>query len=50
MRITTTQFHPRHYKTAAYVEYATVGWVNWYDNRRLCIAGSPAPIEYEQVN
>ena len=34
--ITTTIFHNGPYKTIADVEYATAGWVEWYNNRRLC--------------
>jgi transposase InsO family protein len=33
--IGTTVFHHGPYKTIADVEYATAGWVDWYDNRRL---------------
>lgn len=31
----TTIFHDGPYKTMADVEYATAGWVDWYNNRRL---------------
>ena len=31
----TTVFHDGPYKTLADVEYATAGWVDWYNNRRL---------------
>lgn len=33
--IRTTVFHPGPYKTIADVEFATSGWVDWYNNRRL---------------
>jgi Integrase core domain len=33
--IRTSVFHHRPYKTLAEVEYATAGWVDWYNNRRL---------------
>lgn len=33
--IRTTVFHDGPYKTIADVEYATAGWVDWYNNRRL---------------
>jgi transposase InsO family protein len=47
--ITTTVFHDGPYKTLADVEYATAGWVDWYNHRRL--HGSLdwlTPVEYEQ--
>jgi transposase InsO family protein len=33
--IRTTVFHDKPYKTIADVEYATAGWVDWYNARRL---------------
>lgn len=33
--VRTTIFHDGPYKTIADVEYATAGWVDWYNNRRL---------------
>ncbi|GAB0024715.1 hypothetical protein VN1338_37290 [Helicobacter pylori] len=33
--IRTTVFHPGPYRTLAEVEYATAGWVDWYNNTRL---------------
>jgi transposase InsO family protein len=33
--IRTTVFHPGPYRTISDVEYATAGWVDWYNNRRL---------------
>ena len=49
--IRTTVFHDGPYKTIADVEYATAGWVDWYNNRRLhgSIAMVP-PVEYEQAH
>ena len=47
--IATTVFHDGPYKSLADVEYATAGWVDWYNHRRL--HGSLAwhtPVEYEQ--
>ncbi|WP_182170001.1 IS3 family transposase [Flaviflexus equikiangi] len=48
--IRTTIFHEGPFKTITDVEYATSGWVDWYNNRRL--HGSLAmvnPNEYEQT-
>ena len=48
--IRTTVFHAGPYKTLADVEYATAGWVDWYNNRRLHgTLGNVPPIEYEQA-
>ena len=49
--IRTTVFHDGPYKTLADVEYATAGWVDWYNNRRLhgSLAMVP-PVEYEQAH
>ena len=33
--IRTTVFQPGPYRTLSDVEYATAGWVAWYNNRRL---------------
>ena len=33
--IRTTVFHAGPYRTISDVEYATAGWVDWYNNRRL---------------
>ncbi len=33
--IRTTVFHSGPYRTIGDVEYATAGWVDWYNNRRL---------------
>jgi len=46
--IRTTVFHASRDKTIADVEYATAGWVEWYNNRRLHgTLGNVPPIEYE---
>ena len=47
--IRTTVFHPGAYKTIADVEWATAGWADWYNNRRLHGSLSHVPpVEYEQ--
>jgi putative transposase len=49
--IRTTIFHDGPYKTIADVEYATTGWVDWYNQRRL--HGSLqmlTPIEFERIH
>jgi transposase InsO family protein len=47
--IATTVFHDGPYKTPADVEYATAGWVDWYNHRRLHGSlGMLTPDEYEQ--
>ena len=44
-------FHDGPYKTLADVEYATAGWVDWYNNRRLHGSiGMVPPVEYEQAH
>jgi putative transposase len=49
--IRTTVFHDGPYKTIADVEYATAGWVDWYNNRRLHGSlGMLPPAEYEQAH
>ena len=49
--IGTTVFHPGTYKTLADVEFATAGWVEWYNNRRLHTRlGMTPPTEYEQTH
>ncbi|MCW4600186.1 IS3 family transposase [Janibacter hoylei] len=49
--IRTTVFHPGPYRTIAEVEYATAGWVDWYNNRRLhSTLEMMTPVEYEQVH
>jgi transposase InsO family protein len=49
--IRTTVFHNGPYKTLADVEYATAGWVDWYNNRRLhSTLGMVPPVECEQAH
>jgi transposase InsO family protein len=49
--IRTTVFHDGPYKTIADVEYATAGWVDWYNVRRLhSTLGMVPPVEYEQAH
>ena len=49
--IRTTVFHDGPYRTIADVEYATAGWVDWYNNRRLHgTLGMMTPVEYEQAH
>jgi putative transposase len=49
--IKTTVFHAGPYKTLADVEYATAGWVDWYNHRRLHGSlGMVPPVEYEQAH
>jgi transposase InsO family protein len=46
--VRTTIFHDGPYKTIADVEFATAGWVDWYNNRRLHGSlGMVSPDEYE---
>ena len=49
--IRTTVFHDKPYKTIADVEYATAGWVDWYNTRRLHGSlGMVSPLEYETTH
>ena len=49
--IRTTIFHAGPYKTLSDVEFATAGWVEWYNNRRLHSSiGHMTPIEYETLH
>jgi transposase InsO family protein len=49
--IRTTVFHDGPYKTIADVEYATAGWVDWYNNRRLHSSlGYVPPAEFENTH
>ena len=49
--IRTTVFHPGPFKTIADVEYATAGWVDWYNNRRLHGSlGMVSPLEFETTH
>lgn len=48
--IATTVFHDGPYKTLADIEYATAGWVDWYNHRRLHgTLGMIPPVEFEQA-
>jgi putative transposase len=48
--IRTTVFHAGPYKTVSDVEYATAGWVDWWNNRRLHgTLGMITPNEAEQA-
>src|SRR5699024_12843070 len=47
--IRTTIFHEGPYKTISDIEYATAGWVDWYNTRRLHGSlGMVPPNEYER--
>ncbi|SJM44090.1 Mobile element protein [Frigoribacterium sp. JB110] len=49
--VRTTIFHDGAYKTIADVEYATAGWVDWYNHRRLHGSlGMVSPNEYEAAH
>ena len=49
--IATTVFHDSPYKTLADVEYATAGWVDWYNHRRLHSSlGMMSPDEFENAH
>jgi putative transposase len=49
--ITTTVFHHGPHKTLADIEYATTGWVDWYNHRRLHGSlGMLTPVEFEQAH
>lgn len=49
--IRTTVFHAGPYRTSSDVEYATAGWVDWYNNRRLHgTLGMMTPVEFEQAH
>jgi putative transposase len=48
--IRTTAFHAGPFKTLGDVEYATAGWVDWWNNRRLHgTLGMITPSEVEQA-
>ncbi len=49
--IGTSVFHGGPYKTLADIEYATAGWVDWYNHRRLHgTLGMVPPDEFEQAH
>jgi transposase InsO family protein len=49
--IRTTVFHTGPYRTIGDVEYATAGWVDWYNNRRLHGSlGMMSPVEFENAH
>jgi transposase InsO family protein len=49
--IRTTVFHDGPYKTTADVEYATAGWVDWYNQQRLHGSlGMISPAEFEDAH
>ncbi len=49
--IRTTVFHDGPYRSVHDVEYATAGWVDWYNQRRLHSSlGYLTPTEYEQAH
>jgi transposase InsO family protein len=48
--IGTDVFHQRPFKTLADIEYATAGWVDWWNNRRLHgTLGMRTPAEFEHA-
>ncbi len=49
--IRTTIFHGGPYRNIGDVEYATAGWVDWYNNRRLHSSlEMMTPVEFEQAH
>ncbi len=49
--IRTTIFHEGPYRSNIDIEFATAGWVDWYNNRRLHSSlGNVTPIEFEQAH
>ena len=49
--IRTTVFHSGPYRTIGDVEYATAGWVDLYNNRRLHgTLGMMSLVEFEQAH
>ncbi|WP_281873146.1 integrase core domain-containing protein, partial [Brachybacterium paraconglomeratum] len=50
-RVRTTVFHAGPFRTLADVEFATAGWVDWCNNRRLHSSlGMLTPIEFETLH
>lgn len=48
--IATDVFHPGPFKTLGDIEYATAGWVDWWNHRRLHSSiGQIPPAEHEQA-
>ena len=49
--IRTTVFHPVPYRSIGEVEYATAGWADWYNNRRLhSFLGMMRHVEFENAH
>ena len=49
--IRTTIFHSGPYRTISDVEFATAGWVDWYNNSRLHSSiGQIPPTEFETLH
>ncbi|GGE68597.1 hypothetical protein GCM10011401_14980 [Nesterenkonia cremea] len=49
--IRTEVFHEGPYRKLSDVEFATAGWVDWWNNQRLHSSiGHLTPIEYEQLH
>ncbi|MEW1982067.1 IS3 family transposase [Citricoccus sp. NPDC079358] len=49
--IRTTVFHSGPFRTLSDVEFATAGWVDWYNNRRLHgTLGMITPVEFETLH
>lgn len=49
--VRTTVFHAGPLRTIGDVEFATAGWVDWYNNRRLHgTLGMMTPVEFEQAH
>ncbi|WME24438.1 IS3 family transposase [Brachybacterium sp. GU-2] len=49
--VRTTVFHAGPFRTLADVEFATAGWVDWYNNRRIHSSlGMLTPIEFETLH